>query len=147
MKALNLPINKHLSLEYFGYAYKDCLFKRNISPCIDDPTTTPYELWYNKKIDINKIPLLPFGTIVMAHRPLQLQTGLNGRSFKTVFVGCAPEYTGCLLLFNPDTHRTIVRRTFKVIGPCVQSTAYNDTPIIECTDDICESDEILYDDF
>ena len=53
----------------------------------------------------------------MAHRPVDLQTGLSGRSFVTYSVGVAPEYKGGLLLFNPETKRYIVRRSFKVIGP------------------------------
>ena len=53
----------------------------------------------------------------MAHCPLDLQTGLSGRSFITYSVGCAPGYKGGILLFNPTTKRYIVRRTFKVMGP------------------------------
>ena len=55
----------------------------------------------------------------MAHRPLELQTAISGRSFMTYSVGCAPGYKGGILLFNPNTKRYIVRRTFKVIGPSV----------------------------
>jgi hypothetical protein len=68
-------------------------------------------------LDVLKIPIIPFGSIVVAHIPLQLQTKSGPRSTLTYCVGSASDYKGGLLLFNPITHRVIVRRTFKVLGP------------------------------
>jgi hypothetical protein len=112
----------HLSSRYFGMAYMDAVFKYNHLPRRSLNFKTPEYLWSNKKLDLLTTPFLPFGSVVMAHRPLDLQTGLSGRSFITYSVGCAPGYKGGILLFNPSTKRYIVRRTFKVMGPTMPNT-------------------------
>ncbi len=52
----------------------------------------------------------------MAHIPISEQTALSGKAFKSYYIGCAPNYRGGILLYNPTTQRTIIRRSFKVIG-------------------------------
>jgi hypothetical protein len=78
-------------------------------------------LWFGKPIDVQNIPIIPFGSIVMAHIPLEMQTKNGPRSTTTYCVGSARDYKGGLLLFNPETKHTIVRRTFKVMGPQLPS--------------------------
>ena len=53
--------------------------------------------------------------------PIDRQTVLSGRSIQTYYTGMAPDYEkGGILLFNPITKRTIIRRTYKVMGPVDQ---------------------------
>jgi hypothetical protein len=139
-KALNLPVNSHLSSQFWAMALKDAIFKYNMKPHSSNPTSSPFSDWHNgRKIDLSTTPMLPFGTIVMAHNPLSLQTSLNGRSFVTYFVGCAPGFRGGLVLFNPATKRTVIRRTFKVIGQTPQSHNYFKLPAtLEAIDDVDE---------
>lgn len=110
----------HLDPRLWGMCWLDCLFKfsslpHRISHC------SPYFLWFGKPVDVQNIPIIPFGSIVMAHIPLELQTKNGPRSTTTYCVGSARVYKGGLLLFNPETKRTIVRRTFKVMGPQLPS--------------------------
>ena len=68
-----------------------------------------------------KQPLLEFGCIVMAHVPLALQGVLSGRAVETYYVGAHINGRhGGMLLYNPLTKKTIVRRTFRVLGPVRQ---------------------------
>jgi hypothetical protein len=107
----------HLTSQYYGMAYLDSVVKYNSLPRMSLVYNSPDFVWEGMIYDLKATPFLPFGSIVMAHRPVDLQTGLSGRSFVTYSVGVAPSHKGGLMLFNPNTKRYIVRRTFKVIGP------------------------------
>ena len=61
-------------------------------------------------------PLIPFGSRVLAHLPLALQTPSTARGFPTIAVGRASYTKGGIRLFNPETKRIILRRTFKVMS-------------------------------
>jgi hypothetical protein len=52
----------------------------------------------------------------MAHIPLHLQTTLGGRSIETVCIGAAPGFKSGILLYNPISKSSFVRRSFKAIG-------------------------------
>ncbi len=108
----------HLDERYWGMCYQDAIFKMNIMPCSDDPTTTPYERWYGRKFDLLKQPMLDFGCIVMAHVPLTQQGNLSDKAVETYYVGChADGRHGGILLYNPKTKHTIIRRSFRVLAP------------------------------
>ena len=107
----------HLEPKCWGMAYLDCLFKHNSFPKESLANRTPISFWDESPVDLLTTPYIPFGSIVMAHIPVELQTVLGGRSFRTYSVGCAPNHKGGLLLFNPQTKRYIIRRTFKILGP------------------------------
>jgi len=64
-----------------------------------------------------KFPMLPFGSIVMAHIPLSLQSAGSQRSEITYYVGTSLEHKKGLRLYNPRTKKEIIRGTFKTIGP------------------------------
>ena len=65
-------------------AYADMINKSNILVTSSRPDISPYELWYNKKLDFTKLPMLPFGSVVMAHIPLHNQFALGHRSVKNL---------------------------------------------------------------
>ena len=60
--------------------------------------------------------MLPFGSIVAAHRPLDTQTALGGCSQEAVFVGIAPQFAAGILLFKPVTKRCFICHSFKYLS-------------------------------
>ncbi len=114
----NLASKPHLNEKYWGMCYSDILTKMDLMPCPNDPSTNAYENWYETKYDMLKQPMLDFGCIVMAHVPLDLQGVLSDRSIKTYYVGTVENGRhGGILLYNPITKHTIIRRSFRVMGP------------------------------
>ena len=113
----------HLNSKYWGMCLHDVLFKMDLMPHPKDPTTNSYHMWYDKPYDMIKQPILDFGCIVMAHIPLKDQGMLTGRATETYYVGPHDNGRhGGLLLYNPKTKHTIVRRTFRVMGPIRQNS-------------------------
>jgi len=110
----------------------------NVIPTHDSPSSTPYYLWHGSHFDPLANPLLPFGSIVYAHIPLCLQTTLSGRSVRTFYIGCAPDHKSGILLFDPRTKLTKIRRTYKVLGPvdpAVTDTTFDLHPADNDADD------------
>ena len=130
----------HLSFKYCGMALMDIITKWNIFPSIGTPNVSPYELWFGYKYNLNHNPIVPFGSVVYAHIPLDDQTAMSGRSIRTFHVGFAQGHKGGILLFNPVTKRTIVRRSFKIMGPIDQPES---NIILECLDHKGDSEIIL----
>ena len=112
-----LASSSHLDNRYWTMSLMNSIFLGDNFPSENAPFLSPYELWEGRKVDLNSTPLIPFGSIVMAHIPLADQLGTLGpRSFETVAVGHATGHKGGVQLFNPLTKRVIIRRTFKVMG-------------------------------
>jgi len=116
----NLADKPHLDERYWGMCYKDILSKMDLMPCPDDPTNNPYLLWFKKKFDLLRQPTIPFGSIVRAHVPLAQQSMLKERSIITYYVGYNNDRHGGILLFNPKTKQTIIRKSYRVMGPIIQ---------------------------
>ena len=112
---------KHLSVQYWGMAYTDYIMKANFMGSLHGPKECPYELWTGKHPDLIKLPMIPFGSVVMAHVPKDLQTTSGPKSIRTYAVGTALGHQGGLRLFNPLTKREVIRRTYKILGPETQS--------------------------
>ena len=116
---IKLLSNKpHLSDKYWAMAYKDVIMKSNILPMINS-FQTPYQLWNESPdpIDLKLLPMLPFGSIVMAHVPVHLQSTLHPKSIRMIAVGSSLMHQGGILLYNPLTNKVVTRRTFKQLGP------------------------------
>jgi hypothetical protein len=92
----------HLSPEYWSMCYMHCVDLHNVLPNRDSGIS-PFERYHGFAPDLGFSPILPFGSIVMAHLPLQLQTTLSGRAVETVYVGRAPLHRDAILVFNPLT--------------------------------------------
>ena len=104
-----------------GNVFHDVLFKMDLMPHSTDNTTNAYSMWYGREYDMIKQPLLDFGCVVMAHIPLKDQGMLTCRALETYYVGPHDNGRhGGLFLYNPVTKHTIVRRTFRVMGPIRQ---------------------------
>ena len=61
--------------------------------------------------------MIPFGSVVMAHVPLDQQTTDGPRSILQYAVGTSLGHLGGLRLFNSDTKRVVIRRTYTILGP------------------------------
>ena len=90
----------HLSLQFWGFAYLHCIDLINIGSISKD-TPSPYSAWYGKEFDFTRNPVLPFGSVVAAHKPLADQTTLYGHSIEAIFIGIAHAHLNAVLLFNP----------------------------------------------
>ena len=110
----------HLSVQYWGMAYTGHIMKSNMMGSVHGSTSCPYELWYGVKPDLVHFPMVPFGSVVMAHIPVDQQTVETGRSILHYAVGTSMGHRGGLRLFNPKTKREVIRRTYKVLGPAPQ---------------------------
>ena len=78
---------------------------------------SPDSLWFkNKKPDLLHMPMFPFGTPIMSHIPVQLQTALSGNSFITYFIGVTQGHNQAIRVRNPATGMIMVRRSFKTLG-------------------------------
>ena len=108
---------RHLTVQYWAMAYTDYVMKSNMMGSVHGPKESPYELWTGKHPDALKLPMIPFGSVVMAHVPLDQQTTDGPRSILHYAVGTSLGHQGGLQLFNPVTKRVVVRRTYKVLGP------------------------------
>ena len=134
----------HLSDKYWGMAYHYCLFTMNLQPIPSLDNQCAHTLWEKKPLDLQNQPILPFGTIVMAHIPVKLQHALGGRSMETIAVGCAPGYKAGILLFNPRTKKYLVRRSFKAFGSTAPvSPVYNVAIEYEALEHITDIDAEL----
>jgi hypothetical protein len=117
-----------LAPEYWSLALLHATDIRELLPYSSQPSVPRCVLWGQPKASLRITPILPFGTRVLAHLPLKLQTALSGRWFPAIYVGRAPGVKGAIKLFNPSSKRIILRRTFKVLGP-VEQTPTTLTPI------------------
>ena len=124
----------HLSVQYWGMAYEDYIHKANLMGSVHGPSTCPYELWTGKKPDLLTLPMIPFGSVVMAHVPLTQQAVGSPKSILHYAVGTAMGHQGELRLFNPATKRAVIRRTYKLIGPTPQSQIRTEYEIAESGD-------------
>ena len=61
-------------------AYEVYIMKANLMGSLHGPMQSPYELWTGKHPDVLKLPMVPFGSVVMAHIPLDQQTSDGPRS-------------------------------------------------------------------
>ena len=102
----SLAIKSHLSPAFWGMVYLHNIDILNITPT--STNVSPDFSWLSRPFDIEKTHLLPFGSIVAAHRPLASQTALSGRSIECIFVGITHDFAGGIILFNPASKRTYV---------------------------------------
>ena len=116
MTVKDLAFKPHLSSAYWGFPYQHNATLHNITS--GNNNSSPYHLWHGTPFDLIKTPILPFGSIVTAHRPLADQTALSGRSREAIFVGIAPTYAGGIT--TPATFKSlkIIRTDNEFITSC-----------------------------
>ena len=89
-----------LGPEYWSMALTHATDIRELLPSSSNPTVSRGVQWGQPKASVKTTPFLPFGTRVLSHLPLKLQTALSGRAFDAIYVGRAPGVNGAIKLFN-----------------------------------------------
>ena len=107
----------HLTKQYWGLAYLDHIMKANLLGSIHSCRVSPHELWYGKKPDLLTLPMIPFGSVVMAHVPIAQQTNDGPRSILHYSVGTSILHQGGLKLFNPKTNEKSFARRSRSLAP------------------------------
>jgi hypothetical protein len=92
----------------WAMAALDAVFKLNLIPKPRLNHSSPYHAWFGKPFDFLRSPLLPFGTAVMAHVPLEQQTKFGVKSIPTLAVGASDSVNHGILLF-PNTQAKRLR--------------------------------------
>ena len=89
----------------------------NCLPNHRNPQKSAYEVYDKVRIDLDKTPMLPMWTHVVAHIPLSQQSMASGglRGLRLVYIGRGDDFGGCKL-FNPLTNMCVIRRSLKVMG-------------------------------
>ena len=128
-KRLNLTLRPHILPSYWCLAYADTVDMFNLSSHPSHPNSSPYQLYDHQTPDALSTPFLPWGTLVTGHIPLSLQSTQSGRGREYIYVGRCKDARGGIILLNPETNRTIIRRTFKVMGDHPVSNALFDQPL------------------
>ena len=114
MVVKSLAQKPHLSPAFWGITYLHNIDILNIIPT--STNVSIYFFLFSRPFDLEKTPLLPFGSIVAAHRPLASQTALSGRSIESIFVGIAHDFAGRIISFNPISNDTNVQHSFKYLS-------------------------------
>jgi hypothetical protein len=100
--------------------FRDSIFKNNIQTRKSDGIS-PYFHWYNRAFDVSKYPLIPFGSRVMAHVPVENQRKLEFKSQPTIALGINHNTPGGILLLTAN-NEIITRRTFRVINAAISGS-------------------------
>ena len=74
---------------------------------------TTYALWYGNAYHFSDLPLLPFGCRVMAHISAINHSKQSENAVLHYYVGPSPYHKQGILLLNPKTRQTIVRRSYQ----------------------------------
>ena len=79
-----LRTGPQLGPEYWSMALTHATDIRELLPSSSNSTVSRGVLWGQPKASFKTTPILPFGTRVLAHLPLKLQTALSGRAFDAI---------------------------------------------------------------
>ena len=97
------------------FSYRHAVDFRNIRPKKSLNGQSPYSIYYGDPSDLSKKLTVPFGSVVMCHLPLDLQTATSGRSGERYFVGIAHDFNSGIRLYCSTNKTTITRHSYKLI--------------------------------
>jgi hypothetical protein len=112
---------RQVPIKAWGMGMLDAIAKLSLQPSSKhDNKTTRYELFFRRKPDWDMQRLLPFWLPVYALRSEnQIDNKLTGHAFAGHYVGSVPGSKNCIQVFNTETNRVNIRRSFV---PHVQNT-------------------------
>ena len=110
---------------------KRTTMKANLMGCVHGSAQCPHELWTGKHPNVLKLPMISFGSVVMAHIPLDQQTIDGSRSILHYAVGTAVGHPSGLRLISPATKRVVIQRTYKALRPGPQPNTKPEYEIVE----------------
>lgn len=93
---------KNLSKQLWAEAINTAVFVLNRTGTSTIKNKTPFELWHNKAIDVNKLKV--FGCDVYVHIPNQLRKKLDYKSRKAIFIGYS-DVTKGFKVFYPEQRK------------------------------------------
>jgi hypothetical protein len=110
-----------IPIKAWGMGMLDAIVKLSLQPASKhDYKVTRYELFCRRKPDWDMQRLLPFWLPVYALRSEnQIDNKLTGHAFAGHYVGIVPGSKNCIQVFNTETNRVNIRRSFV---PHVQNT-------------------------
>ena len=111
----HLAFEDHLSPNYWEFSYPHAADLRNIRPKTFLNDQSPYSIYHGSSYDLSKFHIFPFGSVVMGHLPLDLQTATSGRSDERYFVGIAHDFNLGIRLYCPINKSTITRHYYKFL--------------------------------
>lgn len=137
-------LQSHISPNMWGLAHLDSVDLYNAGPSPVHDSLSPYRLYDDITPDASASPFLPWGTHVVGHIPLALQTAQSGRGKEYLYVGRDLDNFGAVRLLNPVTGRVTTRRTFKVMGDHPVKNMIFDTPVGFLFDPSDDDDAVVH---
>jgi len=137
-------LQPHISPNMWGLAHLDSVDLYNAGPSPVHDSLSPYRLYDDITPDASATPFLPWGTHVVGHIPLALQTAQSGRGKEYLYVGRDLDNFGAVRLLNPVTSRVTTRRTFKVMGDHPVKNMIFDTPVGFLFDPSDDDDAVVH---
>ena len=114
----------YLGNKFWATAAEHATYLFNNTPIKSLNGKTPNSLWDIKPPDLIEFPMHPFGTRVVGHTPLALQSALSGRGFDGIFVGVAHQHRAAIEVFDTKTKRVKTRHTYKSLGTTRDNPVY-----------------------
>jgi hypothetical protein len=114
----------YLENKFWAMAAEHATYLFNNTPIKSLNGKTPNSLWDIKPPDLIEFPMHPFGTRVVGHTPLALQSALSGRGFDGIFVGVAHQHRAAIEVFDTKTKRVKTRHTYKSLGTTRDNPVY-----------------------
>ena len=108
-----LAFKDHLSPKYWEFSYRHAADLHNIRPKKSLNGKSPYSIYYGSPYNLSKFSTFWFGSVVMGHLPLNLQTATSGRSDERYFVGITHDFNSGTRLYCLINKTTITRHSCK----------------------------------
>jgi hypothetical protein len=124
------------------YAFSHAAFTDSLRPKTHLDGKSSFEIYFGRKFDISRTPLLPFMVDVAAHIPVYLQGKLGNKSMICKSLGSSFETNGGTRLLTPH-NREIIRRSYKSL---YHSDPIDAASLVTSTCDSIEfeDDELIY---
>ena len=114
----------YLGNKFWVMAADHATYLFNNTPMKSLDGRTPNSLWDIQPPDLIEFLMHAFGTKVIAHTPLALQSALRGRGFDGIFVGVAHEHRAAIEVFDTKTKRVKTRYTYQSLGTTPDNPVY-----------------------
>ena len=102
----------------WGFCAVDAVHKLNLRPHPTHPSKTIYEVFTGTRVDWTT--LLPFGLPCYGIIPFPMrQSKFSPKAFEGIIVGTDIQTNNGVIIFNPQTKRSVTRRSFT---PCAPAT-------------------------
>ncbi|CAH0393367.1 unnamed protein product [Bemisia tabaci] len=126
--ARTMMADKKLGKKFWAEAANTAVFVINRTGTSSLPGKTPYEVWYDKPFDVNKL-IAPFGSEVWTHVPKQKRRKLDVKSQKGLFLGYGETTKGYRIYYESRNEVSLVRDFILVPDNYVLTDSACESPI------------------